>query len=113
MPTFKYLQFKPNSFPIRNEYEIDGKDFEFEFNYNSVGDLITVLVRDSEGKILFSTKLVYGIPLNHFVVDGFPSNVRLIPLSIDDLYREEFLEIPINRETLGNTVQVYIVKDSV
>ncbi|EKO51276.1 hypothetical protein LEP1GSC127_2970 [Leptospira kirschneri str. 200801925] len=113
MPTFRYLQFKPNSFPIRNQYEIEGKDYEFEFNYNSVGDFITVLVRDSEGKILFSTKLVYGVPLNHFVVDGFPNNVKLIPLDLDDLYRDEFVEIPVNRDTLGSTVQIYIIEKTV
>ncbi|EKR46036.1 hypothetical protein LEP1GSC151_2814 [Leptospira interrogans serovar Grippotyphosa str. LT2186] len=110
MLSLKYLPFSSETFPVRYEYEIDGKDFEFEFNYNSVGDFITVLVRDSEGKILFSTKLVYGVPLNHFVVDGFPNDVKLIPLNLDDLYRDEFVEISVNRDTLGSTVQIYIIE---
>ncbi|EMM73520.1 hypothetical protein LEP1GSC038_2733 [Leptospira weilii str. 2006001855] len=110
MLSLKYLPFHSETFPVRYEYEIGGKDFEFEFNYNSVGDFITALVRDSEGKILFSTKLVYGIPLNHFVVDGFPNHIKLIPLDLDDLYRDEFSEIPVNRDTLGSTVQIYIVE---
>ncbi|WP_016753035.1 phage baseplate plug family protein [Leptospira kirschneri] len=113
MRILQYLHFTSNTFPIRYEYEIDKKDYEFEFNYNSVGDFITVLVRDSEGKILFSTKLVYGVPLNHFVVDGFPSNVKLIPLDLDDLYRDEFVEISVNRDTLGSTVQIYIIEKTV
>lgn len=113
MPAFKYLPFHSETFPVRYEYEIGGKNFEFEFNYNSVGDFITALVRDSEGKILFSTKLVSGIPLNHFVVDGFPNHIKLIPLDLDDFYRKGFSEIPVNRGTLGSTVQIYIIEKPV
>ncbi|UOG61427.1 phage baseplate plug family protein [Leptospira noguchii] len=111
MSAFKYLPFTTDTFPIRNEYEIDGKDFEFEFNYNSVGDFISVLVRDSEGRTLFATKLIYGVPLNHVIVEGFPNHIKLIPLDIEDLYRDEFIEIPVNKTTFGSTVQIYIVEE--
>ncbi|RHX89845.1 phage baseplate plug family protein [Leptospira stimsonii] len=111
MPTFKYLPFSSDTFPIRNEYEIDGKDFEFEFNYNSVGDFISVLVRNSEGETLFTSKLIYGVPLNRSVVEGFPNHIQLIPLDLEDLYRDEFIEVPINKTTFGSTVQIYIVEE--
>ncbi|MDO6395289.1 hypothetical protein Q4554_14505 [Leptospira santarosai] len=113
MTTFRYLPFNSKTFPVRYEYEIDGKNYEFEFNYNDIGDFITVLARDSANKILFSTKLVYGIALNHFVVDGFPNHIKLIPLCLDDLYREGYSDIPVNRETLGSTVQICILEDAV
>ncbi|MDI7224677.1 phage baseplate plug family protein [Leptospira santarosai] len=113
MPTLKYLPFNSKTFPVRYEYEIDGKDYEFEFKYNDIGDFITVLARDSANKILFSTKLVYGIALNHFVVDGFPNHIKLIPLCLDDLYKESIDVITVNRETLGSTVQICIIEDAV
>ncbi|AOP33411.1 hypothetical protein A0128_05865 [Leptospira tipperaryensis] len=108
MPIFRYLPVDVDSLPIRNTYQIGSKEFEFEFTYNQVGDFVTVLVRDQDGIDLFSSCLIYGIPLNHVVVDEFPVSVSLKPLDIDDLYREEFVEIPVNPQTLGAKVQIYI-----
>ncbi|AYV56953.1 phage baseplate plug family protein [Leptospira kmetyi] len=108
MPIFKYLPVDPNVFPIRNTYEIGSKDYEFEFAYNEVGDFITVLVRDQDGNDLFSSRLVYGVPFNHVVVDEFPISILLKPLDLEDLYREEYKDIPVNRGTLGSTVQIYM-----
>ncbi|TGM61688.1 phage baseplate plug family protein [Leptospira adleri] len=108
MPIFKYLPIDSDSIPIRNTYQIGSKEFEFEFAYNQVGDFVTVLVRDQDGNELFSSCLVYGVSLNHLVVDEFPVSIALRPLDIDDLYRDEFVEIPVNPQTLGANVQLYI-----
>lgn len=111
MPIFKYLPVDQNSFPIRNTYEIGSKEYEFEFAYNEVGDFITVLVRDQDGIDLFSSRLVYGVPFNHVVVDEFPISILLRPLDLEDLYRDEFKDIPVNLDTLGSTVQIYVEGD--
>ncbi|TGM00539.1 hypothetical protein EHQ76_11925 [Leptospira barantonii] len=108
MPIYQYLPVDPNVFPIRNTYEIGSKDYEFEFAYNEVGNFITVLVRDQDGVDLFSSRLVYGVPFNHVVVDEFPISILLKPLDLEDLYREEFKDIPVNLDTLGSSVQIYV-----
>ncbi|TGK19776.1 phage baseplate plug family protein [Leptospira stimsonii] len=108
MPIFKYIPVDPESIPIRNIYQIGSKDYEFEFAYNQIGDFITVIIRNQDDVVLFSSCLIYGISLNHVVVDDFPVSISLKPFDIDDLYREEFIQIPVNRQTFGSTVQIYL-----
>ncbi|EMK22431.1 hypothetical protein LEP1GSC008_0559 [Leptospira kirschneri serovar Bulgarica str. Nikolaevo] len=50
--------------------------------------------------------------MNHAVVEGFPNQIKLIPLDLEDLYRDEFIEIPVNKTTFGSTVQIYIVEEA-
>ncbi|RHX94509.1 hypothetical protein DLM76_10555 [Leptospira yasudae] len=108
MPIFQYLPIKSDTFPISNTYEIGSKEYDFEFAYNENGDFFTVLVRNQDGKELFSSKLVYGVPLNHVVVDDFPLSILLKPLDLDDLYRDEYTDIPVNAKTFGSRVQIYL-----
>lgn len=108
MNEFKYLPVDPNTFPIRYAFTIGGKEYEFEFAHNEFEDFITVVVRDQDDKNLFATRLVYGVQLNHVVVDGFPITIRLTPFDLDDYYRDAFIDIPVNLETFGSRVKIYI-----
>ncbi|WP_061249448.1 phage baseplate plug family protein [Leptospira alstonii] len=108
MNEYRYLPVDPNTFPIRYTYTIGVEEYEFEFAHNKIENFITVVVRDRDDKDLFASRLVYGVPLNHAVVDGFPVTILLTPFDLDDYYREEFKDIPVNLETFGADVKIYI-----
>ncbi|ASP42609.1 hypothetical protein AMR47_16895 [Leptospira interrogans] len=108
MKEFKYLPIDQNIFRIRYTFMIEETEYEFEFSHNIEGDFITVLIRDQDGKDLFASKLLYGVPLNHMIVDGFNSSILLTPFDLDDLYKDEFENIPVNLETFGSRVRLYL-----
>ncbi|MDV6235828.1 hypothetical protein CH379_009335 [Leptospira ellisii] len=108
MNEYTYLPIDPGVFPIRYTFTLDESDYEFEFSHNAEGDFISASVRDQDGNDLFATKLVYGVPLNHAVVDGFPDSILLTPWDVDDFYRDGFEDIPVNSETFGSRVKLYL-----
>ncbi|MBM9576958.1 hypothetical protein JWG45_07305 [Leptospira sp. 201903070] len=108
MNEFSYLPVDPNVFPIRYTYPIGDNEYEFEFAQNKLEDFITVVVRDQEDRILFSSRLIYGVPLNHIVVDGFPITIRITPFDLNDYYKDEFVDILVNVRTFGNQVKLYL-----
>ncbi|MBM9501594.1 hypothetical protein JWG44_15175 [Leptospira sp. 201903071] len=108
MNEYNFLPVDPNTFPIRYTYPIGDNEYEFEFDRNELEGFITVVVRDQEDRNLFSSRLVYGVPLNHVVVDGFPVTIRITPFDLDDYYRDEFTDVPVNVRTFGNGVKLYI-----
>lgn len=109
MAEFEYLEIDFEELPISKTYNFGGIDFPIEFHYNFIGDFFTILVRNPDDQILFTTKLVYGVNANHFIVDGFPFDISIIPLDLNDLYSEEIREYSFNKESIGR-VKIYLGK---
>jgi len=100
-PDLAVLEFIPldlAEIPVRKTIVLESVELELEFDYNTVGDFYTMLVRSVEtDQILYTTKLVYGIESNHFAVEGFPYNLTILPVSIEDIVSDESVEIEFNK----------------
>jgi hypothetical protein len=108
MAELEYIPLELNEIPTRKQITLDGTELELEFEYNEVGDFYTLLVRSIEtGSTIYTTKLVYGVEANHFAVEGFPYNIKIIPASIDDLISTEIQEIPFNQANFSK-IKLYI-----
>lgn len=59
----KYINIDKNQIPYEFELVIDKETFQFEINYNSVGDFFTVSVKKDHELVLSNYKAVYGVAL--------------------------------------------------
>lgn len=103
-----YLPINIDEIPVRKIFTIGGVDLDFEFQVNDGKDLFTVIVRDLNANVLFSSNIVYGNPVNHVVVSGFPIGIEIIPASIDDLYKDQINDIQINESNFGSSVNLFV-----
>lgn len=98
MATLESIPFDLAEIPIRKTIVLESVELELEFDYNSVGDFFTMLVRSVDtDQVLYTTKLVYGIEANHFAVEGFPYNISILPVSIEDIVSDESVDIEFNK----------------
>lgn len=111
MAEFEYLEINFEELPVSKTYNFGGIDYPIEFHYNSICNFFTMVVRNPEDIILYSTKLVYGVNANHCIIDGFPFDISIIPLDLSDLYSEEIREYSFDKNTLGKT-KIYLGKIS-
>lgn len=59
----KYFNIDKNLIPYEFEVVINKQTFQFEMNYNSVGDFFTISVKKDHDLIISNYKIVYGVPL--------------------------------------------------
>jgi hypothetical protein len=98
MATLESIPLELTEIPVRKTIVLESVELELEFDYNSVGDFYTMLVRSVENdEIIYSTKLVYGIEANHFAVEGFPYNITILPVAIEDIVSDESVDIEFNQ----------------
>lgn len=109
MAEFEYLEISFEELPVSKTYNFGGVDYPIEFHYNQFGDFFTIIVRNPDDQVLFTTKLVYGVNGNHCIVDGFPFDISIIPLDLNDLFSEEVRENSFNKDSLGR-VKIYLGK---
>lgn len=108
MAELEYIPLELDEIPTRKQITLDGFELELEFEYNQIGDFYTLLVRSIEtGETIYTTKLVYGVEANHFAVEGFPYNIKIIPASVDDLISDEIKEIPFNQANFSK-IKLYL-----
>ncbi len=109
MPEFESIPFEFDELPISKTVSLGNADYLFEFHFNSFGNFFTMIAKDPFDQIIFSTKLVYGVNANHFIVDGFPFDITLIPADLNDIYSEEIKEYTFTKDTIGS-IKLYLGK---
>jgi len=83
-----YLPIANKEIPVRKIFDIDGKNYIFDFDYNTRGDFYTVAIYDMGETLLYSGKLTYLQNLITGPVEGFDITARIIPVNIEDAVRE-------------------------
>ena len=59
----KFINIDKNQIPYEFEIVLDDATFQFELNYNSVGDFFTVSLKKDHIKIIDNYKVVYNVEL--------------------------------------------------
>ena len=59
----KFINIDKNQIPYEFEIVLDNNTFQFELNYNSLGDFFTVTLFKDHVRIIDSYKVVYNVPL--------------------------------------------------
>ena len=59
----KFINIDKNQIPYEFEIVLDYVTFQFELNYNSVGDFFTVSLKKDHIKIIDNYKVVYNVEL--------------------------------------------------
>ncbi|EKQ90503.1 MULTISPECIES: phage baseplate plug protein [Leptospira] len=95
------LPIRFEELPVSKIFQIGNKDFEFELRYNSRFDFISLYVKEGT-RFLHSCKLVYGIDC----LSGF-ADFSLTPLSLSDLAKTEYEDLPVNKDTFGKNVLLF------
>ncbi len=85
---FTYLPVLHEELPVRKRYEIGGRNYYFDIDYNDRYDFYSVAIYDMDNAILYSGKLTYLSNLINGAVDGLSLPSRIIPLNIEDIVRE-------------------------
>lgn len=84
-----FLPVAHDELPIRKTIEIDGVQYDVDFDYNQRGDFYTMALRDvTTGDVLYSGKLTYLSSFLNSPVDGVAITSKIIPLCIEDVLRE-------------------------
>ncbi len=85
-----YLPLTDSEVPVGKDYDI-GNLYNFKFQKNVSRDFYTCEISDTDGNVLYSTRLTYLSPMIHAVVDGLEFTKNLIPFDIDELNATELL----------------------
>ena len=83
-----YIQLKHEDLPVRRVYRIDGKNYTFEFNYNSVGDFYSLMILGDDENPIYSSKLTYLENTLQEFVEGLDLKRKLIPLNLSDVMQD-------------------------
>lgn len=59
----KYISIEKDQIPYEFELVLGDSTFQFEINYNSLGDFFTVTLFKDHVRIIDSYKVVYNVPL--------------------------------------------------
>ena len=99
----KIFPVQGSELPVSKDFQLGSESFEFRFLYNERFDFITVEIYQ-EGLFLFSSKLCYGSN----ILNGFTkSNYKILPLTEEDLYVDNFSDLKVNLDTLGKSVFLF------
>lgn len=106
---YEYLPIAPAECPASKIFTIGESIYTYEFRYNERNDFYILTIRDSEDTILYITKLVYGAPVVHAVVDDLEIDYDIYPLNLDDLFTPFQIEDQsVNNDNLDTRVRLYI-----
>lgn len=83
-----YLPIAHKEIPVRKIFDIGGKNYIFDFDYNTRCDFYTVAIYDMSETLLYSGKLTYLQDLITGPVEGLDISSRIIPVNIEDAIRE-------------------------
>jgi hypothetical protein len=73
---------------VRKTFDIGGKNYIFDFDYNTRGDFYTIAIYDTSETLLYSGKLPNLQNLITGPIEGLDISVRLIPVNIEDAMRD-------------------------
>lgn len=83
-----YLQLTHDELPVQRIIEIDGINYTFNFDYNSVGDFYTFAILDAEEIPIYASKLTYLGNSIQGVVPGLSLKRKIVTLNLSDALRE-------------------------
>lgn len=81
--------------PVAKDYDI-GTVYTFRFQYNAQRDFYTCEILDSDGVVIYATRITYLANLIHAEVDGLEFTKNLIPFDIRELNATELLNETLN-----------------
>ena len=84
----KYIQLAHDELPAQRVLEIDGANYIFNFDYNSVGDFYTFTILDEDETPLYASKLAYLRNSMQEVVPGLSLKRKIVTLNLSDALRE-------------------------
>ena len=108
--TFQYLPILPSEMPISKTFTIGTTSYIFRFYYNARNDFYSVVISDVTGKILYSSKIIYGQKLYDAVVTGLVIDYEIIPIDLEDVFSDVGIDNSkqaVNASTLGSSVKLY------
>lgn len=104
-----YLPVTASELPVSKIFEI-GNEYIFEFRLNEKIDRIMMAIKDEDQNVLYTTKIVYGSPLYHAVVDGIDMDQDIVAFNVDDLLSTMSIDdTSVTSDNLGDTVFFYLV----
>ncbi len=84
----RYIQLSHDELPVQRVLEIDGVNYTFNFDYNSVGDFYTFTILDEDEIPLYSSRLIYLSNSVQEVVPGLSLKKKIITLNLPDVLQE-------------------------
>lgn len=97
----KYLPVNKEQIPVKMSVPVEGKQYEFLFEYNSTYDFFTVSLFERENEIITGEKIVLGMPLFSTIGNPF-DKTYFIPM---DLSEEE---TRITYDSFGERVFIWV-----
>jgi len=83
-----FMQLKHEELPVQKTYRIDGKNYIFSFDYNTVGDFYTFMILDDDENPIYASKLTYLRNGIQEVVSGLTLKRKLIPINLSDVMKD-------------------------
>ena len=102
----EFLDFTAEEIPVEKTFNIEGKDYRIQIDYNSYFDFYTCTIKDIDSNVLICNKLVYYIPVNDATIQGLDITKKIIPLNYDD----PETEIIINKANFDK-IKLYLVSN--
>jgi hypothetical protein len=105
---FDYIPISKSECPVSKYMTLDNVVYIFSFFYNTYSDTFSVVIKDADENVLYSTRLTYGANLINAVVNGLDLIYAFIPMNLDDLFTElQIDDQTVNGDNMGNTVNLY------
>jgi hypothetical protein len=86
--SLRYIQLKHEELPVQKTFRIDGKNYIFNFDYNTVGDFYTFMILDDDESPIYSSKLTYLQNGIQEVVSGLTLKRKLVALNLSDVMKD-------------------------
>jgi len=84
----RYVQISHSELPVQKVFDIDGVNYTFNFDYNSVGDFYTFTILDEDENPLYAAKLCYLTNAMQSAVPGITLQRKIVALNLSDALRE-------------------------
>lgn len=86
--SMSYIQLTHAELPVQRVFEINGENYIFNFDYNSIGDFYTFMILDENENPLYASKLSYLGNSLQSVVPGLSLKSKLVTLNLSDALRD-------------------------
>ena len=108
MYTYDYLPITKEECPVSKLFAVGETVYIFEFIYNDYSDTFSVILKDTDENILYSTRLTYWAAFVNALVDALDMAFVMVPVNLDDIFTDyKISDQTVNGENLGKTVQIY------
>jgi hypothetical protein len=105
---FDYIPITSAECPVSKYLALNNVIYIFDFSYNAYSDTVSVVIKDADENILYSSRLTYGANIINAVVKDLDLFYIFVPVNLDDLFTElQIDDSVVNAANLGDTVQLY------